>query len=218
MIKAADRFEDIKWQEANERWELCLGAMLGERELPSRIDPPQRDLPFCPELHAEIIKLWDKPYSAKCITPRMTNYSSDEGLNEKACKVMPQVEEELVHHLRLGTQTADVPPLASKPSFVSSSLFCRAFLTAGQSVGCLHTTPMLQAYQANLLKEFIDGGGATPKRLWEALQASHLALRATKEAATNIGRSMAATERHLWLTRAKVKEADKTMDAPIQAG
>ncbi len=61
----------------------------------------------------------------------------------------------------------------------------------------LHTMAILQAYQADVLKEMDEGTGLTPEAVKElrratdlALRATDLALRATKHTARAVGRSM----------------------------
>ncbi len=84
----------------------------------------------------------------------------------------------------------------------------------------LHTMAILQAYQADVLKEMDEGTGLTPEAVKELRRATDLALRATKHTARAVGRSMAASvaaERHLWLNLTEIREREKTflMDAPI---
>ena len=64
------------------------------------------------------------------------------------------------------------------------------------------------------------GEGPTPEDIAELRKTTDLSLRATKEMARAIGRSMAAlaaTERHLWLNLSGIKEKDKSflLDAPL---
>ncbi len=51
---------------------------------------------------------------------------------------------------------------------------------------------VLQAYQADLLKDLDKGQGLSPDEVAELRRTTDLALRATKQAATAMGRSMAA--------------------------
>ncbi len=74
----------------------------------------------------------------------------------------------------------------------------------------LHTMAILQAYQADVLKEMDEGTGLTPEAVKELRRATDLALRATKHTARAVGRSMAASvaaERHLWLNLTETAEA-----------
>ncbi len=74
------------------------------------------------------------------------------------------------------------------------------YATAGQAVASLHTMAVLQAYQADLLKDLAKGQGLSPDEIAELRRTTDLALHATKQAATAMGRSMAAmvvTERHV---------------------
>ncbi len=63
---------------------------------------------------------------------------------------------------------------------------------AGQAGSCLHTMAVLQAYQADLLKELDEGEGFSADDISELRRTADLSLRATKETARAIGRSMAA--------------------------
>ncbi len=79
---------------------------------------------------------------------------------------------------------------------------------------------ILQAYQADVLKEMYEGTGLTPEAVKELRRATDLALRATKHTARAMGRSMAgsvAAERHLWLNLTEICEKEKVflLDAPI---
>ncbi len=76
----------------------------------------------------------------------------------------------------------------------------------------LHTMAILQAYQADVLKEMDEGTGLTPEAVKELRRATDLALRATKHTARAVGRSMAASvaaERHLWLNLTEIHEKEK---------
>ncbi len=83
----------------------------------------------------------------------------------------------------------------------------------------LHTMAILQAYQADVLKEMDEGTGLTPEAVKELRRATDLALRATKHTARAMGRPMAglvAAERHLWLNLTKISEKEEVflLDAP----
>ncbi len=84
----------------------------------------------------------------------------------------------------------------------------------------LHMMAILQAYQADVLKEIDEGTGLNPEAVKELHRATDLALRATKHTARSVGRSMAgsvAAERHLWLKLTEICEKEKVflLDAPI---
>ncbi len=68
---------------------------------------------------------------------------------------------------------------------------------------------VLQAYQADLLKELDEGEQVSSNDIVELRRTTDLALHTTKETAHAIGRSMGvlvAAERHLWLTLSDMKE------------
>ncbi|XP_016095392.1 uncharacterized protein [Sinocyclocheilus grahami] len=95
-------------------------------------------------------------------------------------------------------------------------------MAAGQAAATLHSMGVLQAYQADVLKELDEGEGLTPEAVKELRRATDLALRATKHTARAVGRSMAglvSAERQLWLTLTDIKEKDRTflLNAPISS-
>ncbi|KAL1276542.1 hypothetical protein QQF64_036165, partial [Cirrhinus molitorella] len=77
-----------------------------------------------------------------------------------------------------------------------------------------------KAYQADLLKDLDEREGQESDAVAELRRATDLSLRATKETAKSIGRSMAAlvaTERHLWLNLSDMDDKDRffLLDAPL---
>ncbi|KAK3545899.1 hypothetical protein QTP70_016590 [Hemibagrus guttatus] len=108
----------------------------------------------------------------------------------------------------------------AKPCWATSALVGKAYTAAGQAGVSLHTMVVLQAYQADLLRELDGGEGLSPDSVSELRRGTDLALCATKQTARYIGHSMAAlvaTERHLWLNLMGIKDRDKSflLDAPI---
>ncbi len=87
----------------------------------------------------------------------------------------------------------------------------KGYTAADQAGVCLQKMSLLQAYQADLLKELDEGEQVSSNDIVELRRTADLALRATKETARAIGRSMAA-ERHLWLTLSDMKEKDSVSD------
>ncbi len=84
----------------------------------------------------------------------------------------------------------------------------------------LHMMAILQAYQADVLKEMDEGTGLTPEAVKELSRATDIALRATKHTERAVGRPMAgsvAAERHLWLNLTEISEKEEVflLDAPI---
>ncbi len=79
---------------------------------------------------------------------------------------------------------------------------------------------LLQAYQADLLADLNEGEGIGPDTVCDLRRATDLSIRATKETARSISRSMAALvtmERHIWLNLSNIKGKDKNFltDAPL---
>ncbi len=138
------------------------------------------------------------------LSPASDYYGNVAGLSECGYRTMPRVEQTLAGYLSPGAASSlKAPVLPTKPLRVSSALVGKGYAAAGQSGACLHTMAVLQAYQADLLKELDEGEQISSSDVGELRRTADLALRATKETARAIGWSMAAlvvAERHLWLT------------------
>ncbi len=217
MERATARL-DLPW----ERTKMAVPrGRLDERYLSGHKHPAQVNLPFLPELHSEVEKEWKKPFSSRIHRFQHTSYANIEGMRENGYEKMPPVEETLASYLSMGkTASLKVPSLPSKPLQDTSRLNGKAYAAAGQAVASLHTMAVLQAYQADLLKDLDNGQGLSPDEVAELRRTTDLALRATKQAATAMGRSMAAmvvTERHLWVNLADLekKEEGFLLDAPV---
>ncbi|KAI2664621.1 Transposon Ty3-G Gag-Pol polyprotein [Labeo rohita] len=188
-------------------------SRLDERFLQSRPPSARRSLPFFPDLHTEVSRSWNSPFSARLFIPASYNYGSVAGLDERGYRAMPRVEQTLASYLSPGSASSlKAPVLPTKPLRVTSALVGKGYTAAGQAGACLHTMSVLQAYQADLLKELDEGEEIKDADIAEVRRTADLALRATKETARAIGRSMAAlvaAERHLWLTLSDMKEKDR---------
>ncbi|KAL0146631.1 hypothetical protein M9458_057971 [Cirrhinus mrigala] len=209
---------DLPWKRARE---VAPRGRLDERYLSDHNLPAQVSLPFLPDLHTEIEKVWKRPFSSRIHNFPHSNYANIEGMREHGYQRMPPVEETLASYLSVGKASSlKTPSLPSIPLQVTSRLNGRAYAAAGQAVGALHTMAVLQAYQADLLKDLDKGQGLSPDEVAELRRTTDLALRATKQAATAMGRSMGAmvvTERHLWVNLADLgkKERGFLLDAPV---
>ncbi len=126
---------------------------------------------------------------------------------------MPWVEQTLVSYLSPDLASSlKAPTLPTKPRQASSTLVGKGYAAAGQAGSCLHTMAVLQAYQADLLKELDEGEGFNVEDISELCKTADLSLRATNETARAIGRSKAAlvaVERNLWLTLSDIKDCDR---------
>ncbi|KAI2645869.1 Uridylate kinase [Labeo rohita] len=108
-------------------------------------------------------------------------YGNVAGLDERAYKTMPQLEQTLANYLSPGMALSlKAPTLPSKPLCTASALVGKGYMAAGQTGACLHAMSVLQAYQADLLKDIDEGEKVD---LSELRRTADLALRATKETA-----------------------------------
>ncbi len=136
------------------------------RYLSGHSPPAQVSLPFLPDLHTEVEREWKKPFSARIHKFQHTSYANVEGMRENGYERMPPVEETLASYLSVGeTSSLKAPSLPSKPLQETSRLNGKAYAAAGQAVASLHTMAMLQAYQADLLKD-LDKGQACHLMKW----------------------------------------------------
>ncbi len=182
----------------------------------------RRKLPFFSDLHREISSSWKQPFSSRLTNAAAADFTNLVGSVEQGYTAMPVIEDTLASHLSpsLAPSWKSRPLLPSKPCRTTSALIGKSYIAAGQAGMALHTMAILQAYQADILKEMDEGTGLTPEAVKELRRATDLALRATKHTARAVGRSMAASvaaERHLWLNLTEIREKEKTflMDAPI---
>ncbi len=65
---------NINWPQ--EKQEVQVKSKLDERFLQHRSQPQRRGLPFFPDLHNELCKSWNKPYSARLSNPPVLDYSN----------------------------------------------------------------------------------------------------------------------------------------------
>ena len=220
VTRAVDKLK-IEWPA--EKHTEPQKSKLDERFLRPRQPPPRRSLPFFPDLHDELSRSWKHPYSTRLFGPDSLYYGNVMGLGERGYRTLPRVEQTLAGYLSPGSASSlKAPALPTKPLRVTSSLVGKGYVAAGQAGACLHTMAVLQAYQADLLGDIDEGEGIKSDDIEELRKTADLSLRATKETAHAIGRSMAAlvaAERHLWLTLSEIKERDRVclLDAPLQA-
>ncbi len=142
-------------------------------------------------------------------------------MRENGYEGMPPVEETLSSYVSVGGPSSlKAPSLPSKPLQETSRLNGRAYAAADQAVTLLHSMVVLQAYQADLLKDLDKCQKLSPDEVAELHHTMDLALHATKQAATVMGRSMAAMVvmgRHLCVNLADIGKKEKCflLDAPV---
>ncbi len=198
-------------------------SKLDERFLSGPISRPERrKLPFFSDLHQEISRSWRQPFSSRLTNAAAADFTKLVGSVEQGYTAIPVVEDNLASHLSpsLAPCWKSRLLLPSKPCRTTSALIGKSYIAAGQAGMALHTMAILQAYQADVLKEMDKGTGLTPEAVKELRRATDLALRATKHTALAVGRSMAgsvAAECHLWLNLTEIREKEKVflLDAPI---
>ncbi len=189
--------------------------------------PARKKLPFFPDLHHEISRSWRQPFSSRLTNAAAADFTNLVGSVEQGYAAVPAIEDTLATHLSPTSAPSWKfrPLLPSKPCRTTSALIDKSYMAAGQAGAALHTMAILQAYQAEVLKEMDEGDEGmdeSPEAVKELRRATDLALRATKHTARAVGRSMAglvAAERHLWLNLTEIREKEKAflLDAPISS-
>lgn len=181
---------------------------------------PRRRTPFFPDVHEHVVKSWAAPQSARTHSATQAMFAHVDGAEAHGYVRMPPVEETVAAHLcpsssALGSDRS----LPSKPCRFTAHQADKAYAAAGEAVSALHAMAILQVFQAKLLQS-LDGGAVGADVIRDLRAATDLALMATKRSAQAIGRSMGfmvVLNRHLWLTLADLKDADRKtlLNAPV---
>ncbi len=178
-------------------------------------------VPFFPDIHDQLVKTWSAPQSARVHSATQAMFSQVDGAEAHGYVRMPPVEETVAAHLcpaSAKTMGSDIS-LPSKPCRMTAHLASKAYSSAGEGASALNAMAVLQVFQAKLLQS-LEGGTASPEAVNDLRAATDFALMATKRAAQAIGRTMGfmvVQQRHLWLTLADLKDADRKvlLNAPI---
>ncbi len=127
---------DLQWR--HEKGGVAR-SRLDEQFLSGHNLPALVSLKFLPDLHSEIMKARDKPYSAHIHLYKHANYADIEGMREYGYASMAPIEGTLASYLSAGvTSTLKAPVLPSKPPQKTSRLNGRAYVAAGQAGAALH--------------------------------------------------------------------------------
>ncbi len=115
----------------------------------------RRKLPFFSDLHREISSSWKQPFSSRLTNAAAADFTNLVGSVEQGYTAMPVIEDTLASHLSpsLAPSWKSRPLLPCKPCWTTSALIGKSYIAAGQAGMALHTMAILQAYQADVLKE-----------------------------------------------------------------
>ncbi len=132
VTRAVDRLH-LDWpqeQETSKRSKLddrYLSGGQGE-------GPQRRSLPFFGDLHDEVARSWNRPFSSHVFVPSTSSYSTIVDAKARGYMMMPQIEETLAGYLSPGSSSSlKKATLPTKPCRVTSSLVGKAFQAAGQA-------------------------------------------------------------------------------------
>ncbi|XP_056608266.1 uncharacterized protein LOC130425869 [Triplophysa dalaica] len=209
---------DITWSSPEEPAKSKLDSwylQAGRRQATSK-----RSAPFFPDVHEHVVKSWSAPQSARVHAATQSMFAHVVGAEAHGYVRMPPVEETLAAHLCPSTTSVGSDPgLPSKPCRFTAHLAGKAYASAGEAASALHAMAVLQVFQAKILQS-LDSGSLEADATRDLRAATDFALMATKRTAQAIGRSMGfmvVLHRHLWLTLADLKDADRKslLNAPI---
>ncbi|XP_057176531.1 uncharacterized protein LOC130545787 [Triplophysa rosa] len=121
--------------------------------------PRPTPVPFFPEVHEELTKTWNAPFSARTRQTGSVALSSRDGGAAKVYFDVPQVERAVAVHLypQAASTWRGRTKLPSKACRTSASLVSKAYAAAGQSASSLYAMAILQVHQAKALKEIHEG-------------------------------------------------------------
>ena len=148
-----------------------LGLEWSAPELPSRTrldgsflpgertSPESKPAPFLPELHEEVAKAWNAPFSARTRSSVSPAFSSLDNAKDRGYLSLPPVEQAIATHLCPPSAGRRAKPvLPSKACRTTSTLLARIFSAAGQAASALHTMATLQIFQGDLLRKLDEMG------------------------------------------------------------
>ncbi len=117
--------------------------------------PERRKLPFFSDLHHEISRSWKQPFSSRLTNVAAADFTNLVGSVEQGYTAIPVVKDILASHLSPSLEPSwkSRPLFPTKPCRTTSALIGKSYITAGQVGMALYTMAMLQAYQADVLKE-----------------------------------------------------------------
>ncbi len=154
-------------------------SKLDERFLRAKRTPPTWSLSFFPDLHTEVSRSWASPFSDRLFVPSSDYY--DNAGN------MGGIEAARLQSDASGRKDAREFPhcgIISEGSFLSLqattknfSACGKGYVAAGQAGACRHTMSVLQAYQADLLKETDEREAMSSDDIMEFRRTADLALR-----------------------------------------
>ncbi len=132
--------------EPSRRDDWLLGTGRGSR-------PRSALVPFFPEVHEELMKLWTAPFYGQkrlvCLLhPRYPRWRAARGYVD-----IPQVESAVAVHLCLQNAATwrNCPHLSSKACKLTAALTAKAYSAAGQAASALHAMAILRVHQAKAL-------------------------------------------------------------------
>ncbi len=135
--------------------------------------PMKRKLPLFPDLHHKVSRSWKQPFSSRLTNAAAAVFTNLVGSVEQGYGA---VKDTLGAHLSPTSAPSwkSRPLLPSKSCITTSALIAKSYMATGQAGAAIHTMAILQAYQAEVLKETDEGDGVTPEAVKELRRATDM--------------------------------------------
>ncbi len=88
---------NIEWP--TEKQAELKKSKLDERFLWSKLPPARQSLPFFPNLHTDVSRLWAQPFLARIYNPGSSHYANVVGLNDHGYRTIPRVQQTFASYL-----------------------------------------------------------------------------------------------------------------------
>ncbi len=134
--------------------------------------PGWRKLQFFSDLHLQILET--AFFFFHLTNAAAADFTNLVGSVEQGYTAIPVIEDTLASHLSpsLAPSWKSRPLLPTKPCRTTSAVIGKSYIAAIQAGMALHTIAILQGYQADVLKEIVEGAGLTPEAVKELRKAT----------------------------------------------
>ena len=210
--RAAERLE-VPWPAPPPRQQQT--RLAGNYFLPRQTATVRHKLPVFADFTLELSRSWASPKAPLSLP--FSQFLDLEGMEAAGLTNIPPMDDALASHLAPKSNTATgKPTLPSRQCRFSASQLEKIYRAQGLSARALNTASMLQAYQAEKLRDLHEA--LTKKEsvaglLDEVRRTADFILRLSSTAAVALGKGMADTvvaQRHLWLTLTELPEAQRS--------
>lgn len=189
--------------------------LAGNYFLPQQPATVRHKLPVFPDFTLELSRSWATPKAPLSLP--FSQFLDLEGMESAGLTNIPPMDETLATHLAPRSNSASgKPTLPSKQCRFSASQLEKIYRSQGLAARALNTASMLQAYQAEKLRDLHEALRRNENvigLLDEIRRTADFNLRLSSTTAVALGKGMAETvvaQRHLWLTLTELPETQRS--------